>query len=343
MRPPAPPLWIWGTSLALALALGAVSLPAFLAAIEARKRPLTWQDKAIRRFAKDAPTDGSALRVIAFGDSALASAVLPSEEMQREARERYGFELRFLRLTTPRSLLPRILSSLPAAIAARPDVVMIESWLIANPGTPQEEEVYRSFRADRPPGVVDGVQAVVEQPSLVLAHQAFVFNQLTAVLDTSPPEDASALESAPAERNARPHRRPRGALQCNEHGRRRLLVSNDRRWRGSAVESIDPLVQETLETLLQRGARAGVRVVFFEVPRAPQIEDLPGVRRKREVTRALLERYAAQGRAAFLPFPGALGGENTCDYVHMSERGRARYASWLLPELAALRGKGGAS
>lgn len=328
--PTAPPAWIWAASLALALAVLASTLPAFVAEKSAEAHPATVMEQAIRRFAREAPP-ANALRVIAFGNSALATATLQLDEMADYARGR-GLELDYLRLWRPWCQLHQVLGELVAAIDAGPDVVMIDSWALVYSLDRYSTEAYRSFRARGAADFAGGLQRIADQPSLLLEHQNFLFDRWTGATDQ---QMKLPLDPAPEQRKRG------GDMRCDRAARRRTLLKAEVRYPDDGeATTVDPLVREALESLLRRAAARGVRIAFVDIPKAPSIEELPGVRKKRDATRELLHEIAARGAAVYIEYPGQIEEDDTCDLIHYSERGRDRYLPWFVDQLKALRAGG---
>ncbi len=323
-RDAAPPLWIWGASAALALTLLGATLPSFVAAHSAGQVRETWRDAIVRDFVADPSADRGPLRVIAFGDSALVRATLDPPDQTYTVRETEQLSLHLLPVGYPSALFDRVLRGVDLALAAAPDVLMIDAWLIDYPVDAAAAARLQSFAAEG--SLRAGVEQLFEQPSLVLEHQAFLFDRLSR----EPVAEPQQRTGPPAKR---PVRR-RGRFKRTD--RPRLLGEYERRWTERAVAEIDPTMRRAIEILLERSAAKGIHVVFFEIPRGAEMEALPGMRLKRKVTRALLRQYVAQGRAAFFEFSGELSDEETIDYIHFTEVGRERYLSWLIPQLGAL-------
>lgn len=322
----APPLWLWAVSLAVAAAILATTAPAFLAAREAAEKtsPATRFDHAIEAFGEE-PSPGP-LRVIAFGDSALATATLQGKEMKEYAGER-GVEVDFLRLWVPFCQLHQVLPAMDEVFEAKPDVLMIESWPLVYKLDRISAEAHRDFQAERAAGLRGGLRQVAALPSLVADHQAFVFERLTGEGVALPDERDDAIGRG----------RNRERMRCDPASRRRMMRRVEARARADEPLSVDPLLRQSIETLLDRARAHGVRVVFFDIPRAPQIESLPSIQAKHAVTRELLHEYVDAGRAEYLEYGGGLADDDTCDYVHFTEKGQRSYLPWFVDRLAELR------
>lgn len=324
----APPAWVWVASLALALAGLAASLPAFLAHEQAAARPADLMRDGIENFAAT-PRRG-AWRVIAIGDSALGTATPQRAEMADYSRRTRDLDLDYLRLWRPWCQLHQVLPALTAAIDARPDVVMLDSWSLLYALDRYAAEAYRKFHPEDPPSVVAAVQRLADEPSAVLDHQAFLFDRITGA--------TAGQVRLPLAGGAK--RRPGDQLRCDEAARRRVLHMVGLRNPDTGEDAtVDPMVRQALEMFLDRAAARGVRFVFFDIPKAPVIEALPGVRSKRAATRDLLQGFVRQGRAEYLEYSAAIEDADTCDYVHLSERGHDRYLAWFVDELARLHAK----
>jgi len=327
--PAAPPLWIFAASVALAAVVLAATVPAFLAQRIESGRPVEYMDEAVADFVAKAPRDRSILRVIAFGDSALGTATLQLGDMAKYVREREGFEIDFLRLWSPFCLLHHVLAQIAGAIDVGPSAVMIDTWILVYTVDEPAAQVFRNFQEERARGFVGGLQRVAARPSLLFAHQAYLFDAITG-------STAGQVRLEVGERRRRVGGDGR-RLRCDEANRRRLVRMTESHYPEGSQTKVDPRTRAAIEALLERADARRVRLIFFDIPKAPRLENLPGVREKREVTRALLREYAEQGRIDYLEYRGSIDDDDTCDLVHYRARGRDRYLPWFVGQLAALR------
>jgi hypothetical protein len=268
------------------------------------------------------PLAGEDPRIIAFGDSSLRAATLSSRGMERLARDSGARGLHFIRITQGDAQLHTFLPLLESAIAARPDVLLLDSWILLHPLRRGAEELHRAYQRPVPrtklPSPVGNLRLVLAaNPPGV--KRRFLFGWLRDLLGHRDALDPSA-------RRAPPRCRP-ATWDAN-------LARSVQRWPAGRLEEAPPLVLASAERLLERARTEEVRIVIVDIPRAEPFESLTGVQQKRRLTRELVEAWVADGRVRYLPKDGPGERDHYCDGIHMKFAGKLAFSGWLLRELA---------
>jgi hypothetical protein len=291
------------------LAVCILALPPFLryrAAVERDFRSVCMErigDFTAHCAARSAP----ASRIIAIGGSLLICAVPSDEEMESLAQhEGYG-EIRFLRLSRIQSSFEHFLPMMERVIAARPDILLIDSDILSfrlqQPEHSKWLEEYGEFCRER---LKESLHRFDRHRSQSRSDREMAALTGAALLDSLPARNAQFFSSY---REVIVHRKPRGALSPGDPILARLKLARAR----------------------------GIRVILLELPRSRQAEMIMPARhlqKSRELRRQLEQECGVRT----LEFPYRFPLDMYRDYSHLTGPGAERYSRWLIAQTVEMAG-----
>jgi len=231
----APPLWVWCAAAAVFALLFFLSASSFW---DRRYNEKPFMEDSRKRLEALSKRDKKGLRVIAIGSSLFRRGMLYDTKMEAFAKENGLEGLAFLRLTRHDSDISNYEPFFDKVIAARPDIVLIESDSLFYVRLP------RDFYREYPDSLRRVLLKSLSAKSLVLPAAAA--HELDS--ETDPPIPIEQLK----------------ASHSHEAGLRNL-------------KQRVPADPDRVDALLRKAAEAGVRIVILDMRREPGFEKLAGI------------------------------------------------------------------
>ncbi|MBW2288543.1 MAG: hypothetical protein JRG80_03700 [Deltaproteobacteria bacterium] len=328
-RPPqAPPLWLWPIVVGFVATVFAVTLDDYLGeAVTSREANDHAHRMRIAEFALQRADHPRTLHVIALGDSSLRNALFFGHEMEQYSLANGGPELRFLRITHPRAKLNEFLALFDAILAAKPDLLVIQAWLLPDRMTEKRRLRHLSYQAGEIPSF--GISRKQHREQLLhhrktLQHQAWIVDRVIAKLGSW-----IGYETGLGRRFADRQRR----YACYPAYRDDQLSAREGAHPASGEFAVDPTAAATIDLLVEQAAAAGIRLVFVDIPVASPIAELPGIRRKDMMQRDFFASHSGNPTFDHWIFDRTIPDADFCDWIHLARQGRSIFSSWFVERL----------
>ena len=333
----APPLWMWPIAVGFVVVIFAATLEDYVAdAVTRREADDHAHRTRIAEFARQRADHPRALHVIALGDSSLHNALYFDGEMEQFSLATGGPEIRFIRITRPGALLFEFLALFDAILAAEPDLLVLQTWLIPDHITRKRRRLHLSYQAGEVPDF--GLSRKRHRRQLLrgrmtLQHQAWIVDRVIAKLGSW-----IGYESGLGNRFIARQRED----ACFPTSRGEFSAGRERAYPPDGEFDVDPTAAATLDLLVEQAAAAGTRLVFVDVPVSSPIAELPGVRRKVATQRDFLTSKTGKPAFEHWIFDRSIPDSAFCDPIHLSPRGRSIFGSWFVEQLQRVAEEAGA-
>lgn len=326
----APPLWTWPLAVLLVTVVFIVTLDDYLDdAATSRQVFESAQRKRIAAFARQRAAQPEALHIVLLGDSSLRNATFFDAEMDRSVREHGGPATHFLRIVVPSGSLHDFVGLFRDILAAQPDLLIVQSWLLPVRSSTKQRSWHRAYREGKP---FDHGRSRKRHRERLLSgdrmveHQTWIFDRVVARA-----AGRLRVESGLGRR----FEAQRRGLFCNPGRGDELLQRRARRYPPGGSYDVDPAAATTVDLLLAQAAEVGATLVFLDVPVTSQIAEMPGIQQKAARQRSYFALHASHPNFGHWRFEQPLPDAEFCDPVHMSRSGRRSYQGWLARRLQA--------